>query len=70
MFNAIVRERALEFPLEQIRGKDIRRWGIAGPILRAQGKQYRDGVHELLPIPQKEIDANAAIGPDDQNPGY
>jgi hypothetical protein len=70
MFNAIVRERALEFPLEQIRGKDIRRWGIAGPILRAQGKQYRDGVHELLPIPQKEIDANAAIGPEDQNPGY
>jgi hypothetical protein len=70
MFNAIVRERALEFPLEQIRAKDIRRWGIAGPILRAQGKQYRDGVHELLPIPQKEIDANAAIGPEDQNPGY
>jgi hypothetical protein len=70
MFNAIVRERALEFPLEQIRAKDLRRWGIAGPVLRAQGKQFRDGVHELLPIPQKEIDANADIGPNDQNPGY
>lgn len=70
MFNAIVKERALELALEQIRAKDIRRWGIAGPILRAQGKRYRDGVHELLPIPQKEIDANAAISPGDQNPGY
>jgi hypothetical protein len=70
MFNAIVKERALEFPLEQIRAKDLRRWKIAGPILRAQGKQYRDGVHELLPIPQKEIDANAAIDAGGQNLGY
>jgi tetratricopeptide (TPR) repeat protein len=70
MFEAIVKERALELALEQSRAKDLRRWNRAGSILRAQGKQYRDGVHNLLPIPQKEIDANESISPNDQNPGY
>ena len=46
---------------------DLKRWGIAGEVLRDQGKDFVDGKHELYPIPQREMDTNAELV---QNPGF
>jgi hypothetical protein len=47
---------------------DLQRTGRAGEVLRALGKPYIDGKHDLFPIPQIEI--NLSNGKLLQNPGY
>jgi hypothetical protein len=70
MLEAIIHERMVELAGEQVRKRDMERWGIAATFLRAQGKNYLTGKHELFPIPLAEIDANNSLSNADQNPGY
>ncbi len=72
VFEAIRHERRVEFAFEGKTGYDLRRWGIAGEFLRSSERwqnntainpqwggeyfKYVDGKHEILPIPQIEID--------------
>jgi hypothetical protein len=64
----IYRERRVELAMEQHRWFDLLRWGRASQVLKAVGKDFVDGKHELLPIPQTEIDLTG--GKITQNPGY
>jgi hypothetical protein len=66
--NAIYKERRVEMAFEHDRTFDLRRTGRAGAVLRALGKNYIDGVHDLFPIPQIQIDRSG--GKLAQNPGY
>jgi hypothetical protein len=58
--DAIRHERRVELGMEHERFFDIVRWGIASDVLTAQGKPYVTGKHELLPIPQAQIDLSKA----------
>ncbi|MBU1820041.1 MAG: RagB/SusD family nutrient uptake outer membrane protein [Bacteroidetes bacterium] len=75
-------ERKLELSGEGHRFYDLVRWGVAEPVLNAYianeakflpttlgGSKFVAGKHELLPLPQDEIDL---LGNDviKQNPGY
>jgi len=66
--NAIYKERRVEMAFEHDRMFDLQRTGNAGAVLRALGKPYIDGKHNLFPIPQIEI--NLSNGKLLQNPGY
>lgn len=66
--NAIYKERRVEMGFEHDRMFDLQRTGRAGEVLRALGKPYIDGKHDLFPIPQIEI--NLSNGKLLQNPGY
>jgi hypothetical protein len=66
--NAVYKERRVEMAFEHDRTFDLRRTGRAGAILRALGMNYVDGVSDLFPIPQVQIDRSA--GRLIQNPGY
>lgn len=69
-------EQRVEFGQEFERFFELVRQGRAGTVLRAyaekyntaKGSGYRDGVNEIFPVPQTEI--NLAQGRIDQNPGY
>jgi hypothetical protein len=70
VFDAIVHERMVELAAEQVRNFDIIRW-------RKNKKQKTEPLayfiankHELLPIPQTELDNSPALDQKDQNPGY
>jgi len=74
---AIRHERRVELAMEGHRWFDLCRWGIAKKVMdnykltestEAQGymSTFQEGVHELFPIPSKEIELN----PMEQNPGY
>lgn len=70
VFEAIVHERMVELAAEQIRNFDIIRW-------RKNKKQKTEPLpyfiankHELLPIPQTELDNSPVLEQKDQNPGY
>jgi len=65
VFKAIVHERKVEFAGEQIQFFDLVRWGMGNTL-----PNFKVGVHEVLPIPQKEIDTNINLTNDDQNHGY
>lgn len=65
---AIWHERRWEMGMEYDRFFDLVRQGRAGEVLRAQGKNFVDGVNEVFPIPQNEIAASG--GKLTQNPGY
>ena len=66
--NDVWKERRAELAMEQDRFFDLVRQGRAGTVLRALGKPFVDGKHELFPIPQAEIDlSNGKLV---QNPGY
>lgn len=68
MREAIWKERRVEMAFEHDRLFDLRRTGRAGEVLRAHGKNYIDGTHDLFPIPQAQIDlSNNRLT---QNPGY
>ena len=73
IMRAIGHERQVEFAAEQIRNRDIRRWRRTGKLQYMDDPdpipQYKD-FHDLLPIPQPEIDSNEGISNDDQNDGY
>ena len=62
------RERRAELAFEHDRYFDLVRQGRAGVVLRAHGKNFVDGKHELFPIPQAQIDLSD--GQLMQNPGY
>jgi hypothetical protein len=61
-------ERRSELALEADRFLDLVRQGRAGPVLRAHGKPFVDGKHEVFPIPQpqRDLSGNRLT----QNPGY
>ena len=61
-------ERRVELAMEQQRWFDLLRWGIAGDVMQALGKNFEKGKHELLPLPQSEIDLSG--GRLQQNSGY
>jgi starch-binding outer membrane protein, SusD/RagB family len=66
--NAIWKERRVELAMEHDRFFDLVRQGRAGAILRAHGKSFVDGKHELFPIPLGQI--LISQGKLTQNPGY
>lgn len=67
LLDAIWHERRVELAMEQHRMWDLRRTGRAGEVLRALGKNFVDGKHELYPIPFEEIQLNPELT---QNTGY
>ena len=62
------KERRAELAMEQDRFFDLVRQGRAGIVLRAHGKAFVDGKHELFPIPQAQRDLSG--GRLTQNPNY
>ncbi|MBK7940088.1 MAG: RagB/SusD family nutrient uptake outer membrane protein [Lewinellaceae bacterium] len=65
----IYKERRVELAMEQHRWFDLLRWGRAAEAMQAAGKtNFTTGKHELLPIPQTEVDLTS--GNITQNPGY
>lgn len=69
VFRAIMHERRVELAGEQIRDRDIVRWRNLGK-LTTEPISYFAPKHALVPIPQSEIDNNAALTQADQNPGF
>ena len=73
---AIWHEQRVEFGQEYERFFELVRQGRAGEVLRgyaekydtAKGEGFRDGVNEIFPLPQTEI--NLSGGKIVQNPGY
>lgn len=65
---AIRHERRVELGMEFDRFYDLVRWGIAKDVLHAAGKTGYQDRHELLPLPQTEIDKSNGILV--QNPNY
>jgi starch-binding outer membrane protein, SusD/RagB family len=66
----IKHERVTELAGEGHRWNDLARWGDLGPelVTRDPGfALFQKGKHELLPIPQQEIDINPIL---DQNPNW
>lgn len=80
---ALYWERGFELAFEGQRKYDLLRWGILGDALRffeskmdaslkgsyVAGDKFRDGQHELFPIPLDELQANPALN-NQNNPGY
>ena len=62
------KERRTELAMEEDRFLDLVRQGRAGTVLKAHGKPFVNGKHEVFPIPQAQIDLSA--GRLTQNPGY
>jgi tetratricopeptide (TPR) repeat protein len=67
---AIQHERMVELAGEQIRNFDIVRWRKHGKLDGEPISYFIPNKHELLPIPQSEIDNNPNLTQADQNPGY
>ncbi|GGB77074.1 RagB/SusD family nutrient uptake outer membrane protein [Dyadobacter sediminis] len=70
VFAAIMHERRVEHSGEQIRNRDLLRWRKNGKLKAEPLAYFQANRHELLPIPQQEVDNNAKIEATDQNPGY
>lgn len=67
--NAIRNERRIELAMEHDRFFDLVRWGTAKQVLHAAGKtNYVEGKHELLPIPNTQIQISKGVLT--QNFGY
>jgi hypothetical protein len=66
--NAIWNERRLELAMEHDRFFDLVRTGRAAQVMKAAGKNFVAGKHELLPVPSLQIQLSG--GKLDQNPGY
>jgi hypothetical protein len=64
----IWKERRVELGMEQHRWFDLLRTDRAAAVMQAHGKNFVPGKHELLPIPQSQIDLSA--GTVTQNLGY
>ncbi|MGX5690108.1 RagB/SusD family nutrient uptake outer membrane protein [Arcticibacter tournemirensis] len=64
---AIWKERRLELAFEHDRWFDLVRTGQAGTVMRALGKQFVDGKHELFPIPEGQLIQTPAM---EQNPNW
>lgn len=64
------RERLLELTGEGHRFNDLKRWGDLGPSLSSKDPGFNNfqiGKHELLPIPQRDLDINPNMS---QNPNW
>ena len=60
--NRIEHERILEFPLENMRFYDLRRWGKTKDALHAAGRTNFDpSKHNFYPVPIQEVNTNNAI---------
>lgn len=70
VFEAIQHERFVELSGEQIRNFDLIRWRKNKKLSAEPIAYFVANKHELLPIPQSEIDNNPNIEQKDQNPGY
>lgn len=70
VFEALQHERAVELAAEQVRNFDIIRWRKNKKQTLEPITYFAANKHELLPIPQSEIDNNPKIDQKDQNPGY
>lgn len=70
VFDAIVHERMVELAAEQVRNFDIVRWRKNKKLKTEPLAYFQANKHELLPIPQSEIDNSPALEQKDQNPGY
>lgn len=57
----IEHERMIEFPLENWRWYDLRRWGKTAEALAAAGRAGYDASKAFYPVPQTEINANNMI---------
>jgi hypothetical protein len=58
----IEHERLLEFPLENMRFYDLRRWGKTREALHAAGRTNFDPAkHNFYPVPLQELNTNSAI---------
>jgi starch-binding outer membrane protein, SusD/RagB family len=66
--NAVWTERRVELGMEHDRFFDIVRQGRAAQVMQANGKAFKAGVNEILPIPGVEISLSG--GRLTQNPGY
>jgi starch-binding outer membrane protein, SusD/RagB family len=64
----IRKERRVELAMEQQRWFDLLRWKNVSESMIKQGKKFISNKHELLPIPQAEIDLSA--GSLKQNNGW
>ncbi len=64
----IYKERRVELAMEQHRWFDLVRWGRAEQVMTALSKPFVAGKHELLPLPQTEVDLTG--GKVAQNNGY
>lgn len=63
-------ERVTELTGEGHRWNDLARWGDLGPNLQSRDAGFKNfvvGKHELLPVPQQDLDINPHLK---QNPGY
>lgn len=76
LFRAIAHEKRVELAAEQVRYIDIKRWRRQGRIGNGAGQipepfsYFQANKHELLPIPQVEINNNPSLSEADQNPGF
>ena len=58
----IEHERMIEFPLENYRWYDLRRWGKLTEALQAAGRSgFNESNNAFYPIPQTELNANQAL---------
>lgn len=58
----IEHERLIEFPMENLRFYDLRRWGKLGEAMRAAGRQNFDETkHSFFPVPLMEIQTNNQV---------
>lgn len=57
----IEHERMIEFPLENWRWYDLRRWGKTSEALRNAGRPGYDDSKAFYPVPLTEINANGAL---------
>jgi hypothetical protein len=66
---AVLKERSLEFVIENRRLFDLMRTGQFPSMLKSLGKTINEKA-TLFPIPLAEMNTNTALKPTDQNPGY
>ncbi|TAH22242.1 MAG: RagB/SusD family nutrient uptake outer membrane protein [Cytophagales bacterium] len=70
VFAALVHEKSVELGGEWVRNRDLLRWRSQNKLSKEAFAYFQKGKHELLPIPQQEIDNNDKVDQKDQNPGY
>ncbi|WP_435357962.1 RagB/SusD family nutrient uptake outer membrane protein [Emticicia sp. SJ17W-69] len=70
VFEALQHERYVELAAEQVRNFDLLRWRKNKKQTTESISYFTANKHELLPLPQAEIDNNPKIDQKDQNPGY
>lgn len=70
VFEALQHERYVELAAEQVRNLDLIRWRKNKKLTAEPISYFAANKHELLPLPQTELDNNPNIEQKDQNPGY